>query len=852
MKKLSGRNFYNGFFAYILIVVLSLSFVVPHFKCNTLSNIQLTDTQLDFIDSLQKSYGLTGQTAELEDYNSKKAVIRVTDKKGNVKRHLFDLNNEIVLVSNFNGRLNNNPHIAYAEDIETNSNSYFYDDNNQIVTINRKNLHYDFEYDTFNRIIGEYVNNKPIYNIEYDDSGKIKSKLYGNGSRYNYYYANDHVRSKSLNGLTIAEYEYTDDLLTKYSDLITGNTYIYQYNEDGNVSSMISNMGYMVFYTYDENGICSKEYCLNDKHIKCVNNDRGITTDNFSTQVKTDIADRVIARSISFDNLDIQTNYTYLVYEPTSDDLTEDNYEEYYDNITTNNSILAVNDGIFDFRYSYDESNNIISYSYGGYSYKYEYDNYNQLVGCSINDVYHAYSYDDFGNIISKDDTILQYGCNANQDKLMRIDDLSFDYDTIGNPILYKNKNLTWDGTLLSSYDNVTFKYDQSGIRIQQSYDGNTYRYFTEGNKVIYESFGDNVITYFYDGDNIIGFKYNDDSYFYSKDAQNNIIGIIDSNKNLVVEYVYDPWGSIIKIDGLLADSIGRINPYRFRSYRYDESTGLYYLNSRYYDPETCRFISADDIINLTYTVLSDDLSKNLYTYCNNNPTNMTDPNGKMSVWALNFVKTIYSDLKILPDSWLSTPTLVMNGAGIYTAFHETAQLIAAKQLSLMGMLTELEYRTSVGEADILAYKGVNYLYEVKNFNASLTATRKQLQKYTRATGFSAGPMFATRKIDFLPRITMEVSCVEDGIVIYKFFKEYNMRVLFLNKQVKREITENKVKKAIAIGIWSGIAAAGLILTATFAEDIITCGAGVVDDIPSIGVASSMFKGALSIVTLFI
>ena len=70
-------------------------------------------------------------------------------------------------------------------------------------------------------------------------------------------------------------------------------------------------------------------------------------------------------------------------------------------------------------------------------------------------------------------------------------------------------------------------------------------------------------------------------------------------------------------------DGIGTLNPFRYRGYYYDTETGLYYLNSRYYDPRTCRFISADDINNLG--VCSDLDDKNLYAYCDNSPVDRED-----------------------------------------------------------------------------------------------------------------------------------------------------------------------------------------------------------------------------------
>ena len=64
------------------------------------------------------------------------------------------------------------------------------------------------------------------------------------------------------------------------------------------------------------------------------------------------------------------------------------------------------------------------------------------------------------------------------------------------------------------------------------------------------------------------------------------------------------------------------LNPFRYRGYYYDTDTGFYYLNSRYYDPATGRFINADSQLNDGL------LGFNLFAYCENNPVNRVDPNG--------------------------------------------------------------------------------------------------------------------------------------------------------------------------------------------------------------------------------
>ena len=82
-------------------------------------------------------------------------------------------------------------------------------------------------------------------------------------------------------------------------------------------------------------------------------------------------------------------------------------------------------------------------------------------------------------------------------------------------------------------------------------------------------------------------------------------------------QYEYDAWGNLLSQVG---SEILNINPFRYRGYYYDAETGLYYLNSRYYDPETGRFISPDSIRYLNPMANN---GLNLYTYCGDNPSNL-------------------------------------------------------------------------------------------------------------------------------------------------------------------------------------------------------------------------------------
>ena len=114
-----------------------------------------------------------------------------------------------------------------------------------------------------------------------------------------------------------------------------------------------------------------------------------------------------------------------------------------------------------------------------------------------------------------------------------------------------------------------------------------------------------------------------------------------------MVRYRYDGWGNhkVMNPDGSKNESdtfIGNINPFRYRGYYYDVETGLYYLKTRYYDPETGRFITIDDISYLAPDTIN---GLNLYAYCGNNPITYIDITGRqpevsigIDIWSISIV----------------------------------------------------------------------------------------------------------------------------------------------------------------------------------------------------------------------
>ena len=117
---------------------------------------------------------------------------------------------------------------------------------------------------------------------------------------------------------------------------------------------------------------------------------------------------------------------------------------------------------------------------------------------------------------------------------------------------------------------------------------------------------------------------YNNTVYYYVTNIQGDVIAILNSSGSPVVTYTYDAWGKVLSTSGSMASTLGSHNPLRYRSYVYDQESGLYYLQSRYYDPNIGRFINADTFAATGQGLLGN----NTFVYCGNLPTMRSDPIG--------------------------------------------------------------------------------------------------------------------------------------------------------------------------------------------------------------------------------
>ena len=159
----------------------------------------------------------------------------------------------------------------------------------------------------------------------------------------------------------------------------------------------------------------------------------------------------------------------------------------------------------------------------------------------------------------------------------------------------------------------------------------------------LYEKFGTTELWFFYDADgNPSGIRYKNGStttdYYFVCNWRGDVIRIYDGAGAVVANYNYDAWGNVISVTGangaVITDPthIANVNPLRYRGYYYDSETGLYYLQSRYYDPAVKRFINEDEQLSLDKGVQG----QNLFCYADNNPVVRYDPDGKDALDVVN------------------------------------------------------------------------------------------------------------------------------------------------------------------------------------------------------------------------
>ena len=549
--------------------------------------------------------------------------------------------------------------------------TYTYTADGNLTSVAHNGFNYNYTYNTWSRPLSVKVGSQPLITYSYNGNGLVSCETYGNGSKVNYSYnAFGEVTSKSLEGVGSYSniYDSKGRLLYVQDNVNAQKTYI-KYDDDGRkvgekvystASNALDNRVYKFEQNYDSENRLTKQSMTSTLTSVPVTY---TYTENETAGTSSIAAKYANARVITtnYDADGRPVSRSFASDTPTTDEIT---YTE--DGMV---STYRVGSDTFTYTYNADgrithiRQNNVLRGHYGYYAdgqlrrennldtnktVIYTYDNGGNLTKKT------EYPYTTSGTLGTATATISYTYDSTWKDKLTSYNGQSISYDAMGNPTSYRGATLTWFGRQLKSYTkgntSVSYEYDENGLRTQKTVNGVVHDYYYVGDRLVYEKSGDSYeLFYCYDADGrlamvqrVIISSGTTNRFFAITNAQGDVIGLRSTTGAVIARYNYDAFGKLISVtDGngnaLTGNNFATQNGVRYRGYYYDSETGLYYLQSRYYDPETGRFLNADDVNFLGATETP--ISYNAFAYCRNNPVNYSDPEGHFVIYYDNLSK---------------------------------------------------------------------------------------------------------------------------------------------------------------------------------------------------------------------
>jgi RHS repeat-associated protein len=605
----------------------------------------------------ETAYAVDAQTSRNEE---------VTDRCGNKTAYEYDDAGRTTKVTSKDAAGAELAHVSYAYDA--------FDNLTEIVR--GDGMKYALKYNAFHNLEAIGIDGKTEDLVSYtykNGNGRLKAVTYANGHtmKATYNAIGQMVAEKWFDAedSLVAHYKYAYDgqgNIVQSVDMTALREYNYTYEEGrivraAELAIFIGDSGIAtcktllnaIRYTYDQDGNLTK------KQFQSASGDEQVTfyeTSDDNTVVKFTAGGKTVTSHSKtdsfgrkvFDELQLGTGFVSRQFVYHAGQISDEHREngKLKSSATTQLvSQIILSDGRT-ISYEYDNEDRIIQVtdSIAGTT-EYTYDALGQLVteahravGEETSTVVNAMTYSDaehpgrYGNILTKNGVAYTYGDPVWKDLLTGYGDQTITYDKQGNPTSYLGHTLTWEkGRQLKSFGGNTYTYNANGIRTSKTVNGVKHTYELDGTKILSESWGTNRLIPLYDNeDSVCGILYNGTPFYFLKNLQGDIIAITDLNGTTVATYNYDAWGVCTVTSDTSSCNIATINPFRYRGYYYDSETGLYYVSSRYYDPEIGRFLNSDE----TSYIYADGINYgvNLFAYCENNPVNMYDPNGTIAL----------------------------------------------------------------------------------------------------------------------------------------------------------------------------------------------------------------------------
>ena len=597
-----------------------------------------------------------GNTVHYEYDDKNRLLTKLTDAKGNATSYAYDANTDKMT------------EVARMVDGKEVKVSYTYE-NEKVTSIGHNGFTYDYAYDPFGNLESVSVGGRELERTTLRSRNGLADRItYATGEAVrNEYNSEEQLAAQYLitaDGREEKLFENTYDScgkIARHKDLCSGVTSTYQYDLIGRMVGTDRSDGMKLRKVYDEKNRVKGYTYQKDR----VGHEVEFLYGDVEKQQKPGLGYGIKingAQKIAYEYDALgRVIRTHNHFSDTNTSTQEYTYVSGKEAGVTTNLVASVREGNRAESYTYDACGNVetmVERSADGSERKirYYYDALNQLVredNQKQNQTI-CYTYDVGGNMVRRDEyrytenpviteaprksDTFEYQTGGWRDQLRFYNGQAITYDAMGNPLQYLGMQMEWEkghqlrhitGAGLDMY----CMYNDSGKRIRKTVNGVTTDFYLDGSAILMQTSSDGSrIDFFYDDKgNVFAMKYQNEMYFYRKNLFGDILGILDSHGTELVKYEYNSWGKLLNLTDYSSNGLGRRNPFRFKGYYYDEELGMYYLNSRYYDPEVGRFISPDttDILEV-----QDDLyDKNLYAYCDNNSVMRIDSSG--AVWHL-------------------------------------------------------------------------------------------------------------------------------------------------------------------------------------------------------------------------
>ena len=305
------------------------------------------------------------------------------------------------------------------------------------------------------------------------------------------------------------------------------------------------------------------------------------------------------------------------------------------------------------------------------------------------------------------------YGNSDWKDLLTEYNGTVINYDLSGNPLNWRNASaLTWNGRRLAGMTltngtELAFEYNSDGLRTSKTAGNSTVQYVWNDGNLVAEIRDGYTLKFLYNNGEAAGFSYNGADYYYGKDSFGVIRYLYNTSGEVVTTYAYDAWGNVMSVAGTLAETVGAVNPIRYKSYYLDSETGWYYLQSRYYDAAVGRFLNADLVAFLGASVSV--IGYNLFAYANGNPVNYADPLGNWIISIKTTIAGVIIDFLIL----IAIPYIL-------TAFKATKLAAWAKTVKAFRKI----YDKAIGGLSMMIYNAMDLIMYNIVGKAANAATR--------------------------------------------------------------------------------------------------------------------------------